>query len=130
MLCKRFKECTRRKWPYRYLRKIDKMIHVLSLNKKGDTLTKEELEKIEKLKAEREECLHPVKIRITGHDIAQLNSNNISVSSGGSTPTDSESYEEELCSIEGEGEEEDAEIAQVVSTLNFLRQSQSFTVTS
>jgi len=56
MLCKRFKECTRRKWPYRYLRKIDKMIHVLTINKKGETLSKEELEKVDKLKAEREEC--------------------------------------------------------------------------
>jgi len=122
MLCKRFKECTRRKWPYRYLRKIDKMIHVLTLNKKGDSLSKDELEKVEKLKAEREECLHPVKIRITGHDVAQLNSNNISVSSGGNTPTDSDSYEEDASEPEEDGED-DAELAVVVSTLNFLRQS-------
>jgi hypothetical protein len=126
MLCKRFKECTRRKWPYRYLRKIDKMIHVLTLNKKGDSLSKEELEKVEKLKAEREECLHPVKIRITGHDVAQLNSNNISVSSGGNTPTDSDSYEEEVSEPEEDGED-DAELAVVVSTLNFLRQSHNST---
>jgi len=125
MLCKRFKECTRRKWPYRYLRKIDKMIHVLTINKKGDILSKEEVEKVEKLKAEREECLQPVKIRITGHDVAQLSSNNISVSSGGNTPTDSDSYDEEVSEPEPLEEEEDAEIAQVVSTLNFLRQSGS-----
>jgi len=74
------------------------------------------------LKAEREECLHPVKIRITGHDVAQLNSNNISVSSGGNTPTDSDSYEEEVSEPEEDGED-DAELAVVVSTLNFLRQS-------
>jgi len=99
------------------------MIHVLTLNKKGDTLSKEELEKVEKLKSEREECLHPVKIRITGHDVAQLSSNNISVSSGGNTPTDSDSYDEEGSDPEALEDAEDAEIAQVVSTLNFLRQS-------
>lgn len=64
------------------LRKIDKMIHVLTLNKKGDNLSTEDVEKIEKLKAEREECLQPVKIRITGHDGGQLsNSNNQSTGS-------------------------------------------------
>jgi len=68
MLCKRFKECTRRKWPYRYLRKIDKMIKVLTLNKKGGQLPREDQEKIKNLKKEREECLQSVKIRITGAD--------------------------------------------------------------
>jgi len=68
MLCKRFKECTRRKWPYRYLRKIDKTIRVLTLNKKSEEIPMEDQEKIQRLKAEREECLLPVRIRITGQD--------------------------------------------------------------
>lgn len=57
------------------------MIHVLSLSKKGD-IPAEDVEKIEKLRIEREECLQPVKIRITGHDGGQLsNSNNQSTGS-------------------------------------------------
>jgi hypothetical protein len=52
------------------------MINVLTLNKKGDNLAQEDLEKIEKLRLEREECLQPVKIRITGHDGGQLSSSN------------------------------------------------------
>ncbi|GAM29083.1 hypothetical protein SAMD00019534_122590 [Acytostelium subglobosum LB1] len=66
MLCKRFKECTRRKWPYRYLRKIDKVIKVLTLSSNGNEITKEEQANLEKLQRERVECLLPVRIRITG----------------------------------------------------------------
>jgi hypothetical protein len=134
MLCKRFKECTRRKWPYRYLRKIDKMIRVLTLNKKSDSLPKEDQEKIQRLKREREECLHPVKIRITGHDkssTARLAAGNFSETSTGksnkgsdseSEPTDSNSspYEEEEADGEDEEYEED-EISQVASTLSLLK---------
>ncbi|KAF2072296.1 hypothetical protein CYY_006374 [Polysphondylium violaceum] len=65
MLCKRFKECTRRKWPYRYLRKIDKVIKILSFQNINE-IPKEEKEKLERFIIEREECLRPVKIRITG----------------------------------------------------------------
>lgn len=90
MLCKRFKECTRRKWPYRYvsgfngslsrirltpclqLRKIDKLINMLKMHRKSGTLTPEDQEKLERLTKEREECLRPVRIRITGHDRASF----------------------------------------------------------
>jgi len=145
MLCKRFKECTRRKWPYRYLRKIDKMIRVINLNKKSDTIPREDQEKIQRLKREREECLHPVKIRITGHDknsslgLLTSSGNLLEIStksgkpgagaaSGGvqsdseSDPSDSNSspYEEEE-GEEEEYEEEDDEISQVASTLNLLK---------
>jgi len=124
MLCKRFKESTRRKWPYRYLRKIDKMMHMLTLNKKGDTLAQEDLEKIERLKSEREECLHPVKIRITGQDLDRQPSNS----------ADSESYEDALVvdqknveecsdSLDDLDLEGDDEIAQVITTLNLMRQA-------
>jgi len=69
MLCKRFKECTRRKWPYRYLRKIDKVINMLNLHKCDDgTVPKEDQEKLQRLNKEREECLRPVRIRITSYD--------------------------------------------------------------
>jgi len=69
MLCKRFKECTRRKWPYRYLRKIDKVINMLNLHKSDDgTVPKEDQEKLQRLNKEREECLRPVRIRITSYD--------------------------------------------------------------
>jgi len=135
MLCKRFKECTRRKWPYRYLRKIDKMIRVLTLNKKSDSLPREDQEKIQRLKREREECLHPVKIRITGHDkssTARLAAGSFSESSLGkmnkgsdseSEPTDSNSspYEEEEVEGEDDEYEEEDEISQVASTLSLLK---------
>jgi len=68
MLCKRFKECTRRKWPYRYLRKIDKMLQMFSPKSGYYPNTTEEQEKMDRLKRERVECLQPVKIRITGND--------------------------------------------------------------
>ncbi|KYQ92142.1 hypothetical protein DLAC_06985 [Tieghemostelium lacteum] len=65
MLCKRFKECTKRKWPYRYLKKIDKVIKILSFQNANE-MPKDEKEKLERFIVEREECLRPVKIRITG----------------------------------------------------------------
>lgn len=69
MLCKRFKECTRRKWPYRYLRKIDKIITMLNLHKAdGQGMSEEDRDKLTRLHKEREECLRPVKIRITSCD--------------------------------------------------------------
>jgi len=137
MLCKRFKECTRRKWPYRYLRKIDKMVRVLTLNKKMENMTKEEQEKIERLKLEREECLHPVKIRITGSDVVHLNALNLSGSRRGeSTEIDSDSYDdlsperptisnfdEDSASYHDDEMLEEDEITQVASTLNLLRQA-------
>jgi len=129
MLCKRFKECTRRKWPYRYLRKIDKMIRVLTLNKKPESIPKDDQDKIQCLKKEREECLHPVKIRITGHDkTTRTYSPSPSKSSKPSTD-DSESasesnsgspYEEEE-EEEKEVEVEEDEIEKVASTLNLLK---------
>jgi hypothetical protein len=70
MLCKRFKECTRRKWPYRYVRKIDKVITMLSQDTQA--ITADEKKKLEKLAKEREERLQPVKIRITAHDRTSL----------------------------------------------------------
>jgi len=132
MLCKRFKECTRRKWPYRYLRKIDKMIRMLTLNKKMENLTRDEHEKIERLKMEREECLHPVKIRITGADVVQLNT--LSTASSGESPeVESDSYDspsgpttlnEEISdSVSYDDMYEEDEIALVVSTLHLMRQA-------
>jgi hypothetical protein len=130
MLCKRFKECTRRKWPYRYLRKIDKMLNVLSLSKKGEPYTAEDLEKIDKLKMERAECLNPVKIRITGHDMDL--STSLGVAGGSSSPSredSADSYEESPANAKMEGdsqsesEQTEDEIAAVVSTLNLMRRS-------
>jgi len=143
MLCKRFKECTRRKWPYRYLRKIDKMIRVLAINKKGDVTPKEDQEKIQRLKREREECLHPVKIRITGNDkslglslsagsrsrapsgVAVGYGDGIKMSDSDSEMSSNSSPYEDEGEEEGDGlgEEED-EIAQVASTLNLLKQGE------
>eukprot|EP01087_Luapelamoeba_hula_P015186 TRINITY_DN4505_c0_g1_i4.p1 TRINITY_DN4505_c0_g1~~TRINITY_DN4505_c0_g1_i4.p1 ORF type:complete len:665 (+),score=93.47 TRINITY_DN4505_c0_g1_i4:14-2008(+) len=68
MLCKRFKECTRRKWPYRYLRKIDKVINMLNLHKTDGIMARDDQDKLGRLNKEREECLRPVKIRITSYD--------------------------------------------------------------
>eukprot|EP01129_Flabellula_baltica_P004320 TRINITY_DN1495_c0_g2_i2.p1 TRINITY_DN1495_c0_g2~~TRINITY_DN1495_c0_g2_i2.p1 ORF type:complete len:444 (-),score=98.72 TRINITY_DN1495_c0_g2_i2:128-1405(-) len=69
MLCKRFKESTRRKWPYRYLRKIEKTIKKLEENE--GHLPPEENTKLEQLREERSSCLQPIKIRVTGRDSVQ-----------------------------------------------------------
>jgi hypothetical protein len=65
MLCKRFKECTRRKWPFRLLRKIEKTISTLESQKLLEPLSLEDQDKLEELRKQRVECLAPVKIRIT-----------------------------------------------------------------
>lgn len=71
MLCKRFKECTRRKWPYRYLRKVEKQISQLQEQRHvTGFLTAEENNRLESLVQEREDCLAPVRIRVTHHDVA------------------------------------------------------------
>eukprot|EP01130_Rhizamoeba_saxonica_P016578 TRINITY_DN768_c0_g1_i2.p1 TRINITY_DN768_c0_g1~~TRINITY_DN768_c0_g1_i2.p1 ORF type:complete len:453 (-),score=85.32 TRINITY_DN768_c0_g1_i2:61-1419(-) len=66
MLCKRFKESTRRKWPYRYLRKLDKMIGHLTLNKDLDQMPMEDKDQLLQLQQQKQDCLTPVIIRVTG----------------------------------------------------------------
>jgi len=61
MLCKRFKEQTQRKWPYRYLRKVERQI---SLKQKSKKLSMEDVKKLEHLSREREKCLSSVQIRL------------------------------------------------------------------
>eukprot|EP01125_Pyxidicula_operculata_P000791 TRINITY_DN106_c0_g1_i1.p1 TRINITY_DN106_c0_g1~~TRINITY_DN106_c0_g1_i1.p1 ORF type:complete len:490 (-),score=108.57 TRINITY_DN106_c0_g1_i1:481-1950(-) len=133
MLCKRFKECTRRKWPYRYLRKIDKMIRLLTLNKKNDPIPCEDIEKIQQLQKEREECLHPVKIRITGQDKLP----NLRRSGGYNEDTfdeddlefdravvsESESESNDSSETNKQIDDDDEEIWHVASTLNLLKQA-------
>jgi len=107
-----------------HLRKIDKMIRMLTLNKKNEAIPREDQEKIHRLKREREECLHPVKIRITGHDKTtsrHLITGTVSTSNGlpdlsisvGKAPrglgSDSESDPSESNSSPYEGEEEGEE---------------------
>jgi len=122
MLCKRFKECTRRKWPYRYLRKIDKMLQTFP--PKGEYYSNsDDQEKIQRLRKEREECLQPVKIRITGNDKVSVKLQSMMIkdvtflseteSDEGSCPT-SQDEVESIC--------EDDEISQVAETLNSLKQ--------
>lgn len=82
--------------------------------KKGEGLSPEDAERMEKLKAEKEECLQPVKIRITGEALPSM-----STSTGGEdTGTDSceEGSVEAEVSDDFDGEEEE-----VVSTLNLLK---------
>jgi len=61
MLCKRFKEQTQRKWPYRYLRKVERQI---TLKQKSKKLSLEDIKKLEVLAQEREKCLSSVQIRL------------------------------------------------------------------
>lgn len=68
MLCKRFKESTRRKWPFRYLRKIEKTINNLKEMKKLGTISQQDQEKLDDLLYQKKICLSPVKIRITNYD--------------------------------------------------------------
>lgn len=77
MLCKRFKESTQRKWPYRYLLKLDKVIKILESQDRDGTISDDDKTKLNKLAVERVQCLHPVKIRISPNDaILNLNNNN------------------------------------------------------
>jgi len=61
MLCKRFKEQTQRKWPYRYLRKVERQ---MALKRKSKRLTAEDIERLEHLESERNKCLSAVQIRL------------------------------------------------------------------
>ncbi|PRP87813.1 hypothetical protein PROFUN_04287 [Planoprotostelium fungivorum] len=85
MLCKRFKESTRRKWPYRYLRKLEKVIKMLVVQESdGSMPSREDRDKLDRLVKEKEECLRPVKIRITANDrIISMNTPSGMTSSGG-----------------------------------------------
>lgn len=74
MLCKRFKESTKRKWPYRYLRKIEKIIVHLNKLKKNGTISHQDQIRLDELLAQKNECLEPVKIRITNYDKLPLTS--------------------------------------------------------
>jgi len=71
MLCKRFKECTKRKWPYRAVCKLDKSIRFITANVgktargKCQATMREETHKITRLLRLREELLAPVRIRIS-----------------------------------------------------------------
>jgi hypothetical protein len=131
MLCKRFKECTRRKWPYRYLRKIDKMLQMFS-PKSGYFAGTEDQEKIDRLKREREECLQPVKIRITGNDKVSVKLQSMINTKDGTllrntSLSETESDEGSLGSSQDQEEVEihsfeDDEISQVAETLNSLKQ--------
>jgi len=119
MLCKRFKECTRRKWPYRYLRKIDKMLQMF----KGEYFATgaEDQEKIDRLRKEREECLQPVKIRITGNDKVSVKLQSM-LTKAGLLMSETESEEISCASSQEDSNFEEDEISQVAETLNSLKQ--------
>jgi len=55
-------------YPALQLRKIDKLIKMLQQHKKNAAISPDDLEKLLRLSKEREECLRPVKIRITRRD--------------------------------------------------------------
>jgi len=125
MLCKRFKECTRRKWPYRYLRKIDKMLQMFSPKGEYSFAGSEDQEKIQRLKKEREECLQPVKIRITGNDKVSVKLQSMMLTKDGTILSETES--EEVSSPTSQEDVEvdsicEDEISQVAETLNSLKQ--------
>jgi len=71
MLCKRFKETTQRKWPYRYVTKIEKVMQLLEKENYGD-VSRDKTEKLNKLKQEHETCLLPVKLRIYASDKSSI----------------------------------------------------------
>lgn len=96
MLCKRFKECTRRKWPYRYLRKIDKVINILNLHKSDGVIPKEDREKLERLTKERDECLRPVKIRITACDKLTAATTSVSANTNASSSDDEDEIPDDI----------------------------------
>jgi len=126
MLCKRFKECTRRKWPYRYLRKIDKMLQMFSPKGEYFTSGTEDQEKIDHLRKEREECLQPVKIRITGNDKVSVKLQSMLTKDPLMSETESE--EDATASSQEDSNFEEDEISQVAETLNSLKQPPTLAV--
>jgi len=131
MLCKRFKECTRRKWPYRYLRKIDKVINMLNLHKVDGAIPKEDRDKLEKLTQERDACLTPVKIRITACDkLSAFRSSSGSFDTSPLSPSSTISEENVPDSpVDSDGEEnendhEEEEIPEdILETLKMMRRA-------
>eukprot|EP00029_Vermamoeba_vermiformis_P010820 TRINITY_DN5789_c0_g1_i2.p1 TRINITY_DN5789_c0_g1~~TRINITY_DN5789_c0_g1_i2.p1 ORF type:complete len:300 (-),score=107.65 TRINITY_DN5789_c0_g1_i2:60-959(-) len=122
MLCKRFKECTRRKWPYRYLRKIDKLINMLKMHRKSGTLTPEDQDKLERLTKEREECLRPVRIRITGHDRASFQGDNDDEDDEEEEANETNEVNDSTTGAVGELSDED-DLTFLVETLGALRRT-------
>lgn len=92
MLCKRYKECTKRKWPHRYLGKLVKKIAAKEALrvKNGGVLSQLEEVALQKLQAEKEAIMQPVTIRL-------------------SDAADDEDDDEEDVELEKRGEEEEAE---------------------
>jgi len=139
MLCKRFKECTQRKWPYRYLQKIDKVIHILQLRRKEGSF-KEDDGKLERLIEEREEILAAVTIRITSHDRQDTSlESEESAEDGdgdsrdgdsrdGDADADGDSRDGEGEGDEGEGDSlddlNDQDLQNIVESLHMLQKSQ------
>ncbi|KAL6071284.1 RWP-RK domain-containing protein [Balamuthia mandrillaris] len=110
MLCKRFKECTRRKWPYRYLRKIDKIIGMLKLHSADGLVLDEDKEKLSRLRKEREDCLRPVRIRITSLDRLPAPMKHRTECLDHQTSDANEEDEEEEEELEEEEEEEEEDV--------------------
>lgn len=72
MLCKRFKESTKRKWPFRFLKKIEKTIKSLEQSRRQGTISQQDQLKLDDLLTKKSECLSPVRIRITNLDRMSL----------------------------------------------------------
>eukprot|EP01130_Rhizamoeba_saxonica_P003417 TRINITY_DN1449_c0_g1_i1.p1 TRINITY_DN1449_c0_g1~~TRINITY_DN1449_c0_g1_i1.p1 ORF type:complete len:336 (-),score=76.60 TRINITY_DN1449_c0_g1_i1:56-1063(-) len=65
MLCKRYKECTRMKWPHRQLKKIDKQIRLMTMNRVLDQMPIEDRRRVDELHQERDHVLSPIIIRVS-----------------------------------------------------------------
>lgn len=78
MLCKRFKEQTQRKWPYRYLRKVERQI---ALKQKSKKLSMEDMKKLDLLSKEREKCLSSVQIRLRPNNSSESKFSNEQITS-------------------------------------------------
>lgn len=76
MLCKRYKERTQRKWPYRYLGKVEKRIAIKeAMLSRDGSLSAEEQILMDDLIKERTLCLAPVTIRVTDVDAKKAKKN-------------------------------------------------------
>jgi len=89
---------------------------------KGEYFTSgtEDQEKIDRLRKEREECLHPVKIRITGNDKVSVKLQSMLTKEGPLSETESE--EVPTASSQEDSNFEEDKISQVAETLNSLKQ--------
>lgn len=106
MLCKRYKECTKRKWPFRYLGKLEKKINAKNaLLVKSGALSAPDRAALDALLREKAAILTPIQIRVT--EAPEGSNGKRPKKSAAAAAEYDEMYEEERDEEDEGGDEED-----------------------